>query len=102
MHQPENRYLLSLLVKAYNRPILDYYYFPEVIYVGRQKMDREDFEYLLAEGLIGEYKHDAFGRFYTLTKKAEELLFLNIAAKAARKKRPSISVPTVQGRLCFS
>jgi hypothetical protein len=70
MHQPENRTVLRLLVKAYNCAITDYFYFPEVIYAGTQKVERTDFEFLLSEGLIQLSKFDSFGRYYRLHKAA--------------------------------
>lgn len=100
MRQPENKHLLSLLVKAYNQAITDYFYFPEVIYAGAQKIERADFETLLSEGLIQLSKYDSFGRYYQLSKKGETLLHEQRVAKPHRK-RPT-PVPLTQGCFYFS
>lgn len=84
----ENRQLLSLLVKAYNTSIQDFYYFPDVILVGEQRMERDDFDLLRSGGYILEFRHDSFGRFYRLSQKAEHLLYQLIVSRSpARKKR---------------
>ena len=99
MHQPENRYVLSLLVKVYNSTITDYFYFPEVIFAGNQKIERADFEMLIAEELIVLSKFDSFGRYYTLSKKGDHLLHQHFA-KPLKKK--TVSVPLTQGCLYFN
>lgn len=99
MHQPHNRHLLSLLVKAYNQAITDYFYFPEVIYAGPQKIERADFEFLLSEKLIALFKFDSFGRYYRLSKKGDNLL-RQLFAKRAKKRREA--VPLTQGCLYFN
>ncbi len=100
MQQLENKYLLALLVKAYNRPIKDYFYFPEVILLDKGRMEKEDFDFLLAEGFLKEYKHDSFGRFYKLSKKAEDLLYTALVVKNAKKKQ--LSIPARQAYLHFA
>ena len=96
MHQPENRTVLRLLVKAYNCAITDYFYFPEVIYAGTQKVERTDFEFLLSEGLIQLSKFDSFGRYYQLSKKGD-LLLQQLRHRPVKRKAPA--VPLTQG--CF-
>jgi len=97
MFQPENKRLLSLLVKVYNRSITDYYYFPDIIFAGNQKIERADFALLLTEGYIHKQKHDSFGRYYTLSKQGEAVLHQQLAARQQRKK--AAPVPLNQG--CF-
>lgn len=99
MRQPDNKYLLCLLVKTYNRAITDYYYFPEIIYAGAQKIERADFELLLSEGLISLSKFDSFGRYYRLSKKGDQLLQQYFIKPI--KKKP-VPVPLTQGCLYFS
>ena len=99
MRQPQNKHLLPLLVKAYNQAITDYFYFPEVIYAGTQKIERTDFETLLSEDLIRLVKYDSFGRYYQLSKKGELVLQQHLA-KPVKKKAPP--VPLTQGCLYFS
>lgn len=99
MHQPDNKQLLSLLVKVYNSLITDYYYFPEIIFAGAKKIEREDFDLLFSEGFIQICKHDSFGRYYTHTKKCETALHQQLAAKQHRRKT---TVPLIQGCLYFS
>ena len=100
MQQLVSKQVLHLLVKAYNRPIQDYFYFPEVILLDKQRMEKEDFELLLSEGFLKEYKYDSFGRFYRLSKKAEDLLYAEVVSKAAKKKQPPI--PARQAFLHFT
>ena len=99
MHQPENKHLLGLLVKAYNCALTDYYYFPDVIYAGTCKMERADFDYLLQQGLLIISKFDSFGRYYTLSKKGDHLL-QQLRNKSMKKKIPA--VPLTQGCFYFS
>jgi hypothetical protein len=99
MRQPENKHLLPLLVKAYNQVITDYFYFPEVIFAGNQKIERVDFETLLSDGLIQLSKYDSFGRYYQLSRKGEQLLQQHPAKPARKKVMP---VPLTQGCLYFS
>jgi hypothetical protein len=99
MLQPENKHLLGLLVKVYNGSITDYYYFPEVIFAGTQKIERADFEMLLAEKLLTLCKYDSFGRYYVLSKKGETVLHQQLAVKHHRKKT---AVPINQGCLYFT
>lgn len=96
MRQPENKHLLSLLIKAYNQLITDYFYFPEIIYAGSQKIERTDFEVLLSENLISLSGFDSFGRYYRLSKKGDALLQQQLAK---RVKRKASSMPLTQG--CF-
>lgn len=87
MRQLENRELIQVLVKAYNTTLTDYYYFPEVVFAGRQRIDKDAFEFLRAEGYIQELKHDSFGRFYKLTKKAEATIYAVTAARQQPKRK---------------
>jgi hypothetical protein len=97
MYPAINKQVLHLLVRAYNRPILDFYYFPDLILIGEQRLEEEEFLFLLSEAYIEKYKYDSFGRFYKLSKKAEQMLYTALVLKGTRKKRPSVS--PVQG--CF-
>ena len=90
MRQLEKSELIAVLVKAYNTTLTDYYYFPEVVFAGRQRIDKEAFDYLKAEEYIREIKHDSFGRFYKLTKKAEQLMYSVTATRPqTKRKRPA-------------
>lgn len=96
MHQPENKHVLSLLVKVYNCAIRDYFYFPEVIYAGNQKIERTDFEILRAQDLISLSKYDSFGCYYALSKKGDQVLQQHFAKRAKKK---AATIPLIQG--CF-
>ena len=96
MRPSENTNLLRLLVKIYNCTITDFFYFPEVIYAGAQKIERTEFDYLLSQNLIALSKFDSFGRYYTLSKKGDRLL-RQLQHKCPRKK--PFAVPLTQG--CF-
>lgn len=69
-----NQELLHVLVSLYNQSIQTYYYFPEVILCGRQRIDRECFDALVAADFITVYKADSFGQYYRLNKKGEQFL----------------------------
>jgi hypothetical protein len=84
-----NQDLLHLLVSIYNQSIQTYYYFPEVILCGRQHIEREQFEGLLAEDFVAAYKADSFGKYYRLTKKGEDYL---LASSFRRRHKPSDSL----------
>jgi hypothetical protein len=94
-----NRPLLQLLVSVYNKSIQTYFYFPDVILCGHQRLDADEFAHLLSEGLIGPYKADSFGRFYRLTKKGEDYLFQE---SFRRRTRPHQLLPDVQGQFPFA
>ncbi len=89
MRPLEKSELIQVLVKAYNTTLTDYYYFPEVVFAGRQRIDKEAFDFIRAEGYIKELRRDSFGRFYTLTKKAVTEIQAATSARpqAKRKKR---------------
>lgn len=84
-----NQALLQLLVRVYNQSIQSYYFFPDVIFCGPHRLERNDFECLLAEGLIFPYYTDSFGKLYHLTKKAEEVLREQRFRKRYRPRRPA-------------
>jgi len=96
---PINRQLLQLLVSVYNKSIQTYFYFPDVILCGHQRLDVEEFSHLLSEGFISPYKADSFGRFYRLTRKGEDFLFQE---SFRRKTRPHHFLPDVQGQFSFA
>jgi hypothetical protein len=77
--------LLQLLVSVYNQSIQTYFYFPEVIICGRQRLEREDFDRLLAEDMVQPYKADSFGRWYRLSKKGEDLLLQSFSRRRQRQ-----------------
>lgn len=99
MNQPENTYVLSLLVKVYNCAVTDFFHFPEVIYAGHQKLERTDFDLLLSQELIVLSGYDSFGRYYALSKKGDHVLH-QYFTKPVRKKSPP--VPLIQGCLYFN
>jgi hypothetical protein len=100
MPQQANTTILALLLKAYNRPVKDFYYFPDVIMVGKQRMEPEDFYLLVANGYLQQTHCDSFGRFYCLSEKAKQLLHESLHARQARgrKKQPA---PQAQGSFSF-
>lgn len=101
MDQLPTKELLSLLVHAYNNSIKDFYYFPEVVYIGEQRVSKQEFDLLLAGGFLEEYSHDSFGRFYRLSKKGEECIYETIAARKQAKKKKQF-IPAAQGSFCFA
>lgn len=98
--RPDYRELLPVLVKALHTTVTDYYYFPEVVFAGRQRIDREAFDLMLAGGFLYETKRDAFGRFYTLTTKAQQLIYDQVTVRHGhKKKKPAPQM--VQASFCF-
>jgi hypothetical protein len=79
-----NRSLLQLLVKLYNQTIQSYYHFPEVILCGRHRLEPEEFECLVREGLLEAFYADSFGRLYHLSKTAHEILAHNISRRRSK------------------
>ena len=98
--RPDYRELLPVLVKALHTTVTDYYYFPEVVFAGRQRIDREAFDAMLAAGFLHQTKRDTFGRFYTLTPKAEQIIYEQVTSRHLyKKKRPAPKM--VQASFCF-
>lgn len=90
MRQLEKRELIQVLVKAYNTILTDYYYFPEVVLAGNQRIDREAFDAMLAEGFLQQTKRDAFGGFYVLTPKAYQMIYEQVTGRqVSKKKKPA-------------
>ena len=99
MHQKAIKEIIAILVKASNCPIQDYYHFPDIIFIGKEKIGREQFNYLLSQELIVAFKWDSFGKYYNVTKKGEDFIYNSLPAKQPyRRKRIEISY--MQG--CFS
>lgn len=99
MNQLTLKETIALLVKASNCSIQDYYYFPDVIFIGKQQIEREKFNFLLSEGFISEYKWDSFGKFYKITKKGENFIYTTLPSKPVTKRK-RITTSFKQG--CFS
>ncbi|HEV7331636.1 MAG TPA: hypothetical protein VGN63_11400 [Flavisolibacter sp.] len=94
-----NQELLHMLVSLYNQSIQTYYYFPEVILYGRQRMERECFEALLAADFIVAYKADSFGKYYRLSKKGEQFL---LTFSFRRRQRHTTLLAAQQRSFSFS
>lgn len=94
-----NQELLHVLVSLYNQSIQTYYYFPEVILCGRQRIEQECFEALLQAGLIEAYKGDSFGKYYRLNKKGEQ--FLLTFSFRRRQKHTAALLATGQSAFPF-
>ena len=95
-----NQELLHVLVSLYNESIQTYYYFPEVIFCGRQRMERACFEALLASEYIIAYKADSFGKYFRLSKKGEQ--FLLTFSFRRRPKQTASLLSTLQRTFPFS
>jgi len=95
------RQLLPVLVKALHTTVTDYYYFPEVVFAGRHRIDREAFDLMLAEGFLKEIRRDAFGRFYTLTPRAHQLIYEQVTSRHVhKKKKPEPKMVQAQLHFC--
>ncbi|MDQ3276754.1 MAG: hypothetical protein M3Q06_00400 [Bacteroidota bacterium] len=86
-----NHEILHLLVSVYNQSIQTYYYFPEVILCDRQRLDREQFEALLAADFLVAYKADSFGKYYRLSKKGEEYLLASSFRRRHKQLDPGLA-----------
>lgn len=85
--------LLALMVSLYNETIQTYFYFPDVIICGRQRLERQSFDQLVVEEFVAAYKADSFGRYYRLSKKGEDFLF---TYSFRRRQKHSIALLAVQ------
>jgi hypothetical protein len=74
MYQPAPEQLLSLLQTIGKNDIETFTHFPDIVRAGTQLMDKEEIEYLSAEGYLEERKTDSFGKFLRLTEQANRLL----------------------------
>ena len=101
MNPLTDKQLLALLVRVVHCTIQDFYYFPEVIKAGKQRMEKDDFNFLIAEGYIVKCGADSFGGFYKHTQKAELFIYHSITSPhhSYRKKRKAIAK---QGELTFA
>jgi hypothetical protein len=102
MEQLTDKQLLALLVKVVYCTVQDYYYFPDVIIAGRQKIEREEFLFLFSEGYIAFYKADSFGRFYKHTAKAESYMAAATFLKHTNTKKKAKTIRYHQGQLNFA
>jgi cyclopropane fatty-acyl-phospholipid synthase-like methyltransferase len=82
--------LLQLLVSVYNQSIQTYFYFPDVIICGYQRLEREAFDQLLANEMVQPFKADSFGRWYRLSKKGEEVLLQSFSRRRHRQTAPPV------------
>jgi len=74
MYQPAPEQVLSLLQKIDNNEIETFSRFPDIIRAGGQLFEKEDIDYLSAQGYLEERKRDSFGAFLRLTDRANQLL----------------------------
>jgi hypothetical protein len=51
-----------------------YFFFPHFIIAGNTRIERTDFDYLVSEAYVIESKSDSFGKQFSLTLKAEQIL----------------------------
>lgn len=99
MQSPVNTSLLALLLKAYNEEVKDFYYFPDVVFIGRQRVEVVAFKQLLNEGYLQQTHCDTFGRFYKLSPEAEQVLFTHLHKGGGHRRKKGVSAPHQQ---CFS
>ena len=102
MEQLTDKQLLALLVKVVYCTVQDYYYFPDVIIAGRQKIEQEEFQFLLSEEYIAYYKADSFGRFFKHTAKAESYMAAATFLKPTHTKKKPKATRYHQGQLSFA
>lgn len=100
MPLPVPRDLLALLIMTYNKEVKDFYYFPEVVLVGRTRLEPEAFQRLLQGGWLEQCSADSFGRYFRSSAKAEStLLFCRRKRKPATATAPQAGC--VQAGFCF-
>lgn len=67
--------LILLLECVKQAGILEtYFFFPHMILAGNTQLERVDFEYLVSEAYVIQTSSDNFGKQYSLTLKAEQIL----------------------------
>jgi hypothetical protein len=87
MQPPVNAPMLALLLKTYNKEVKDFYYFPDIVLVGRMRIELQELQQLLAEGYLVQTSADSFGRCYRLSEKAELVLFAQLKKRNPVRQR---------------
>ena len=95
---PAHPELLHMLVSAYNQSIQTYFYFPEVIICGQQRLAREVFNVLAAKGFVTVYRADSFGCYFRLSKTGVDFLFHSLYRP---RKKHAAFMPPAQRQLPF-
>lgn len=90
MQPPVNAPMLALLLKAYNKEVKDFYYFPDIVLIGRMRIEPTELQQLLGEGFLMQTCSDSFGRCYRLSAKAELVLFAQLKKKNPARQRKNI------------
>lgn len=93
MSQPVNTSLLALLLKAYNKEVKDFFYFPDFVMVGRQRIEPQELQLLKNGGYLQQTGSDSFGRIYKLSVKAENELFRHLAAAKKQHRKKKVESP---------
>lgn len=99
--RPDHCELLPVLVKALHTSVTDYYYFPEVVLAGNHRIDREVFDAMLKAGFLQQTRKDAFGRFYALTPRAQQVIYEQVTGRSVyKKKKPAPQVVQASFSFC--
>ena len=93
MQPPVNAPMLALLLKAYNKEVKDFYYFPDIVLIGRMRIEQNELQQMLAEGYLLQTSADSFGRCYRLSPKAEMVLFTQLRKKSSSRPRKPTHSP---------
>jgi hypothetical protein len=74
MIHPSTPLLLLLECVKQAGSLETFFYFPHFILAGSTQIERTDFDYLVSEAYVKETGSDTFGKQYSLTLKAEQIL----------------------------
>jgi hypothetical protein len=77
MSQPNPEQVLQLLQTINYSGLETFKNFPDVVMAGKQRVNKEDVDYLFDQGYLEEQKTDSFGKFLKLTKTARDLITRN-------------------------
>lgn len=97
MHPPVDPSLLALLLATYNKEVKDFFYFPDIVLVGRLRLEPEALRRLVQEGWLQISRADTFGRYYQHTAQTEQLLM----AMRGKRRHPAIPKKTTIQPLLF-
>lgn len=95
MSQPVNTSLLALLLKAYNKEVKDFFYFPDFVMVGRQRIEPQELQLLKNGGYLQQTGSDSFGRIYKLSAKAENELRLHLTTPKKQQRKKKVPTPVL-------
>jgi hypothetical protein len=77
MSQPNPEQVLELLQTINYSGLETFKNFPDVVMAGKQRVNKEDVDYLFNQGYLEEQKTDSFGKYLKLTEIARQFINRN-------------------------